>query len=151
VITVAATYDRINLASFSNYGQTVDVAAPGVNILSSVPGNHYLRVSGTSQAAPYVANLAAKIKDANPELYPVQIKKILMGTVDKKDYLVGKVASQGIVNNDRAIYAASLTKEMSVEKAINQSKTAIADIAVNKSLVPTVVPFVLPLPSPFKL
>ncbi len=152
VITVAATFGRKMLASFSNYGQSVDVAAPGVNILSSVPDNHYLRVSGTSQAAPYVAHLAADIKDANPELAPVQIKKILMGTVDKKAYLEGKVKSAGIVNPDRAVYAASLSKSMHIDKAIKQAKMEIADYAEDKGLMPSdFVPYVIPLPTGFKL
>jgi len=150
VITVAATYDRINIASFSNFGQSVDVAAPGVNILSSVPGNNYLRVSGTSQAAPLVANLAALIKEANPALYPVQIKKILMSTADRKDYLIGKVKSAGIINHERAVFASTLTKEMSIDMAIKQSKVEISDVATNKAL-PMTQPkvFVMPLPSPF--
>ncbi len=150
VITVAATYDRINIASFSNFGETVDVAAPGVNILSAAPGNNYIRISGTSQASPMVANLAAKIKDANPALYPVQIKKILMSTVDKKDYLLGKVKSAGIINQERAVYASALTKEMSVDMAIKQSNVEVSDVAVNKSLpLSQGKVFVLPLPSPF--
>ena len=46
-ISVAATLDRSKLASFSNYGKkTVDVAAPGVSILSAAPGDNYIKVSG---------------------------------------------------------------------------------------------------------
>src|SRR5690606_7299722 len=85
VITVGATYKNEFFAPFSNYGtKMVDIAAPGMLIDSAIPGNEYLKVSGTSQAAPYIANVAAKIKDANPGLRPVEIKKILMGTVDQK-------------------------------------------------------------------
>ncbi len=48
----------LTLASFSNYGKTsVDIAAPGVNILSTLPGNNYGLVSGTSFSAPMVAAL----------------------------------------------------------------------------------------------
>jgi subtilisin family serine protease len=49
VISVAAVDQNGNLANFSNYGQfSVDVAAPGVNILSTIPGNKYATFSGTS-------------------------------------------------------------------------------------------------------
>src|SRR5690606_13725332 len=69
VITVGATYKNQFFAPFSNYGtKMVDIAAPGMLIHSAIPGNDYLQVSGTSQAAPYVANVAARIKDANPGL-----------------------------------------------------------------------------------
>jgi len=118
-ISVAATLGDIRLASFSNYSRNlVHIAAPGVIIESVIPGGRKLKVSGTSQASPYVANVAAVVKDANPKLAPVQIKKILMETVDKKDFLVGKVISEGIVNKMRALRAAELSNDHSIDEAI---------------------------------
>jgi cell wall-associated protease len=129
VITVAATLGSKNIASFSNYGlKNVDVAAPGVGIESAAPGGHYLKVSGTSQAAPYVASIASLIKDSNPKLSPLEIKKIIMGTVDVRDFLKGKVASEGLVNSARAQVAAELSKSLSIEVAISQSKVKVKEV-----------------------
>lgn len=153
-ITVAATFDRAKIASFSNFGKAVDVAAPGVIIESAIPGDLTLKVSGTSQASPYVANVAAQVKDANSNLTPVQIKAIVMGTVDKKDFLIGKVLSNGIVNPDRALYAGKLSLSMSVNEAINLSLTNVADINTKKGNLlmsdREASALVLPLPSMFQ-
>jgi len=63
VISVAATDLNDMKAPFSNYGSTVFVSAPGVNVIAPYPGGHYAAVSGTSFAAPSVAALAALILD----------------------------------------------------------------------------------------
>lgn len=130
-ITVAASNGVMALANFSNYGITsVHVAAPGVAIKSSVPSLNnqmVLPMSGTSMAAPYVAGVAAKMKDMNPELTPVQMKEILMGTVDKKDWLKTKVISGGVVNAERAYLASEKAKSMTLEAAIAASTQDIAD------------------------
>lgn len=122
-ISVAATNGFKSLASFSNYGKnTVDIAAPGVDIKSSIPDGIYAEMSGTSQAAPYVTNVASQMKDANRNLTPKQLKQILMETGTVKSFLKGKVKSSAIVNKERAIRAAELSKTMSIKEAINNSK-----------------------------
>jgi subtilisin family serine protease len=135
VITVGATYKNEFFAPFSNFGtKNVDVAAPGMLIESSIPGaGNYLKVSGTSQASPYVANVAAQVKDANPSLTPGDIRKILMGTVDMKAFLTEKVAAGGIVNPERARTAGELTKSMKVEEAISRARNMVRDMVVNRS------------------
>lgn len=132
-IAVAATLRNRELASFSNYGTKVDVAAPGVGISSLYPGNDRGLMSGTSQAAPYVAGVAASIKNANPALKASEIKEILMGTVDTKAWLIGKVKSAGLVNPGRAIDAANLSKEMSVYEAITTSRSRVKDLEVEEA------------------
>lgn len=79
VISVAATDHNDRLASFSNYGKkTVHVGAPGVDIFSTLPGNKYGKLSGTSMATPHVAGLAAVIAAARPELDYVGIKNLIV-------------------------------------------------------------------------
>ena len=66
-------------ASFSNYGKAqVDVFAPGVDILSSVPGGGYERQSGTSMAAPVVSGLAALLMSYFPNLTAADVKRIVL-------------------------------------------------------------------------
>jgi cell wall-associated protease len=114
---------------------------------SAIPGNDYLKVSGTSQASPYVANVAAKIKTANMRLSPLEIKKILMGTVDKKAFLADKVMAGGIVNLDRAVVAANMTNSMSVNEAISRSKSQVKDAPTavsSQALKNAVIPMDMP-------
>ncbi|MCU0544335.1 MAG: S8 family serine peptidase [Oscillatoriaceae cyanobacterium Prado104] len=99
IISVAATNDRDRLASFSNYGQnSVDLAAPGENILSTTPGDRYDFKIGTSMAAPYVTGAAALLLAENPNLSAAQIKDTLMKDADKLTSLNGKTVSGGRLN-----------------------------------------------------
>lgn len=119
VITVAATIDDLSLADFSNWGvENVEVAAPGVGIISTAPEQEITKMSGTSQAAPYVSNIAMKASEINPELSSGELKRILMETVDVKNFLKGKVKTSGMVNSERALVAAELSKTMKLKKAI---------------------------------
>ncbi|MGN1083383.1 MAG: S8 family serine peptidase, partial [Lachnospiraceae bacterium] len=76
-----------SIASFSQEGNRVDVYAPGVDILSTVPKSgfcdSYMTLSGTSMAAPHISGLAALILQANPELTALQVKDIIK---DKDNY-----------------------------------------------------------------
>lgn len=81
IISVAATDDRDNLASFSNYGKySVHVAAPGVRILSTVLNQSYALFSGTSMATPHVTGLTAIIKSRFPALDYRGIKNLIMSS-----------------------------------------------------------------------
>lgn len=74
VISVAAIDQRGGLANFSNFGQqSVDVSAPGVNILSTVPGG-YGWAAGTSMAAPHVSGVAALLASQDPSLTATALK-----------------------------------------------------------------------------
>ncbi len=150
-ISVAATRGYDKLASFSNYGiKMVEIAAPGVGIISDIPGGDTMPLSGTSQAAPFITNLAGRILDANPKLTLPEVKQILMQTVDKKDFLVGKVVAEGIANPDRALRAANLSEQLGVASAVEQAKREVGDVKTLLSVIPTADGYdgePIPLPS----
>lgn len=81
VIAVSATDSKDARASFSSTGSKIEVAAPGVNILSTYLNNQYVSISGTSMAAPYVAGNLALLKQANPTLTSSQLRMKLRENV----------------------------------------------------------------------
>ncbi len=96
VISVAATDQNDKLASFSNYGATtVDLAAPGVSIYSTVLDNKYATYSGTSMATPYVSGVAALCWAVDPNATVAEVRDALLEGVDPVASLSGKVASGG--------------------------------------------------------
>jgi hypothetical protein len=121
IICVAAT-DSFDLkASFSNYGNWVDISAPGVDILSSYhvhsdPQNDYVAtVSGTSMAAPIAASCAALIWGANPNLTADVVRQILFNNTDNIDGLnTGYEGLLGVgrVNAHMALLDTSLPVEL---------------------------------------
>lgn len=144
-ISVAATNDYDNLASFSNYGvNTVHVAAPGVSILSSVPptlanpGHDNFRfMSGTSMATPFVAGLAALVIREAPDLSGYQVKNILINSATQFNSLSNKIISRARVDAYDAIMAAkseSSTASFQPEyKAENRAPASSADSGSSSS------------------
>lgn len=114
VLAVAATDYNDEVADFSNFGPEVDVAAPGVYILAPAPQAYvgtgylpYLFATGTSEAAPHVAGLAALIKSLKPDLSPADIMKVIRYTADDVNgsILSGRDdhAGYGRINMERAL------------------------------------------------
>ncbi|WP_167730253.1 S8 family peptidase [Terasakiella sp. SH-1] len=138
ILSVAATNRRDQLAEFSNFGpRNVDIAAPGVKILSTVPRDvkrdwpksSYYSTSGTSMAAPVVSGAAALLLAQNPRLTNLQLKSMLMSGTDPLPSLKGKVLSGGRLNIAKALsQRVVVTKEQSSERspapAYNQRPTS---------------------------
>jgi subtilisin family serine protease len=104
MIVVAATDNRDELTDYSSYGlKTAQLAAPGTNILSTVPGGKYDHYSGTSMSTPHVAGAAALLMSAHPEWTYADVKKHLVESVDKLSTLEGKVSSGGRLNVRKAL------------------------------------------------
>lgn len=103
VVSVAATGNRDTLASFSNYGAaTVDLAAPGVAVLSTIIGGSYAYFNGTSMATPHVSGAAALVLSHCP-MNTAALKSTLLANVDVLGSLAGRVATNGRLNVNRAI------------------------------------------------
>jgi subtilisin family serine protease len=112
VISVAASTQDDQLASFSNYGlTTVDLAAPGVDIGSTVPlfmEFPYMLRSGTSMSTPHVVGTAALMLARNPNLSYAQVKDAILAGVDVLPAFVGKTVTGGRLNVFRAVAAVPL-------------------------------------------
>ncbi|MES2856911.1 MAG: S8 family serine peptidase [Bdellovibrionota bacterium] len=98
IIAVAAVNNRGELAEFSNYGKiSVDIAAPGVNVLSTVP-NGVQYYSGTSMATPHVSGVAALLISQNPELGYSELKEKILKSARPLKTLEGKISSGGMLD-----------------------------------------------------
>jgi subtilisin family serine protease len=90
-------------APFSNYGKAqVDVFAPGVDILSTVPGGGWERQSGTSMAAPVVTGLAALLMSYYPNLSAADVKRIILDSATR--YADQKVVRPGAENGEQVSF-----------------------------------------------
>jgi thermitase len=99
VLCVAASDNRDRMAGFSNYGDlAVDIAAPGVDIVSTLPGGGYGWMSGTSMATPHASGAAALLWAASPGASVSQIKSALMAGVDPGAAFVGRTVTGGRLN-----------------------------------------------------
>jgi len=90
VVAVAATDQEDHKTSFSNYGNWIDISAPGLNILSTWPvsgGDSYRILHGTSMATPFVSGLAALILSQEPDLRNQDVEKIIKSSADNIDHL----------------------------------------------------------------
>src|SRR6266571_762572 len=97
-ISVAAVSIGGSLASFSNVGHhSVSLAAPGVNIISTLPTNSggYGSLSGTSMSTPYVSGIAVLVWSREPSLTPAEVKQRIIDTSEPLPSLVSLVARSG--------------------------------------------------------
>ena len=101
VIAVAATNSSDQKADFSTYGDWVQIAAPGENILSTFFGSSsdYVYESGTSMACPFAASVAGLMIGRNPSITNVQVRDLMFSTADN----IGTFVTKGRVNAFKAV------------------------------------------------
>ena len=105
VVAVAATDNTDARASFSNYGATtVDLGAPGVDVLSTIIGNSYAYFSGTSMATPHVSGAAALVL-SKCALTTSSLRDTILSNVDPIPSMAGITVTGGRLNVDKALLA----------------------------------------------
>lgn len=110
IVAVAGTNHTDGIYSASQWGLTsVDIAAPGRNVHSTIPGNRYATYSGTSMATPHVAGAAALALSVNPELTTSELKALLMNTGDDNAATQGRTVSGKRLNAKNALDNANPT------------------------------------------
>jgi subtilisin family serine protease len=106
VISVGAVNRRDQLTAFSNYGaNSVQVAAPGEEILSTWLNHGFAEKKGTSMATPFVAGVAALILAQNPKISVDELRARILKSVDPVASLKGKVSTGGRINAAKAVGA----------------------------------------------
>jgi thermitase len=139
IISVAATDNRDTLARFSNYGATsVDLTAPGVGILNTLPNSDYGSFSGTSASTPHVTGAAALIKSEYPSWDNARIKDQILQSVDRRDNLEGKLVSGGRLNAARALGVAVPSPTSTVPSPCTVPKISAPRPAKTRDRTPTI-------------
>ena len=152
VISVANTTSSDELSSTSHYGATsVDIAAPGTVIYSTIPTSSYGTMSGTSMATPMVASAVAVMRAVNPNISAKEIKETLCSSSDKLSALTGKVISGGRLNAYNAVKAimptATPTATPTVKPTATPTTVPTPTVTSSPTATPTAGPTVTPMPT----
>ena len=151
VITVAAISSSGNRASFSNYGSDVDIAAPGVNIYSTINSGYSLpstpswtSYQGTSMAAPHVAGVVALMLASNPTLTPQSIEANIKSSSNVTPFAGNRCDSYwnfvtcgpGVINASRLLgstYDPSVNPAPPTLTPTNPSNGAASNVAISRN------------------
>ncbi len=127
IVSVAATDQNDNLAFYSNYGKnSVDLGAPGSNIISTWKDGTYMYSSGTSMAVPHVSAVAALLYGYNPNIKAGEIKEILLESGTSLTDLENKTVSGKRLD---ALNALLVFKPIITSLSFSTSTNGIADFS----------------------
>lgn len=146
VISVGAVDSNGNRASFSQYGQGLDVMAPGVNIYSTYPNNSYKFMTGTSMACPHVAGLVGLIKSINKSISFDEVMAILSTTAENSKN--STYYGYGIVDAAKALQNTAGTTHTSPTQTIPPLQTIKPTTTTHPTPTQTVKPTVTSYPTP---
>lgn len=123
VISAAAIDEAGHRASFSNFGNGLDVMAPGLNVLMAnyVGNNAYVYGSGTSFAAAHVTGLASLLLSKNPGLSPAQIEEIIKNTAIPNANVLEY--GSGVINAAAALGSVQINDHISADITTSLSRT----------------------------
>jgi subtilisin family serine protease len=149
VISVGATDNQDNLASYSDYGATtVDLMAPGTDMFTDYPsysGFDNAYVSGTSYAAPMVASTAALLWSVDPDLTYTQVKSDILASVHDVAGLSGKCITGGVVNAQAAVALAHEPVQFSFTGFDEVVPSQVAQVSISASAQVGALPSATPL------
>ncbi len=140
LISVAAIDSSGKLASWSNYGvNSVQLAAPGVNVYSTTSSGGYGTDSGTSMAAPLVTGTIALVEAAHPSWSMTQVIDAVLDHTTPDSNITGKVTTGGVVNAGAAV-ANAVGPHVVASSAIGSVNTAAGlnsfDVTFNEEVNP---------------
>lgn len=104
VLAVSACTRSDSLAPFSSMGDEIDMIAPGAGVISLAPGGGFIRMSGTSMAAPHVTAAAALLLSMEPHLRPSAVRARLAATAEWLPTVPGRAQGAGLLRADRALW-----------------------------------------------
>ncbi len=147
ILSVAAVDGRGRLASFSNTGaSTVDVGAPGVGVLSTIPGGQYAWMGGTSMAAPHVTGVVALARSVAPDLPPADLVDAVVAAARPLASLAGHTRSGGMVDAG-AVVAGLLAATTAPDPAPPRSRNRNPRPHRSRNRNPTPAPEPTPTPT----
>ena len=133
VIAVNASTVRGEAAYFSDYGKFKDIAAPGFNIMSTLPGDRFGMMSGTSMATPAVAGICGLILDMNPNLTPAQVRNIICSSTTEAQKGIGFATDLAYGNIDAL---AAVKAAVAASASVSPTEVSIKeDAAIEKTVV----------------
>jgi subtilisin family serine protease len=149
VISVGATDNQDNVASYSDYGPTtVDLMAPGTDMYTDYPtysGFDNAYVSGTSYAAPMVASTAALLWSVDPALTSAQVKSDILASVHDVSGLSAKCVTGGVVNAQAALALVHEPVQFSFTGFDEVVPSQVAQVSISASAQSGVLPSATPL------